>query len=536
MSSATVNNNSTIRKYTSKPWYIHPILIGILFALWPLFGIPLILGVILLIISAQDSKKKAAYMRSLHLDKVIDLDVIEKSIAEKTLHDKSLTILANVKDQYKTTNAEYTKVNAALKERIAHNVAISTLESTLKEEEKIRAKALSSVRKELDSYSEKIEKSKQLYAKIAEKVKSLKEALIPLEEEVDLQNVGFYGIDFDTNTSAQYKTEMIKLQDEQKKMVKNKTACDASTGMTYNGSLAQGKKMVNQQVKMTLWSFNTHCDTVISKVSYRNKDISERKIRKAFDVINSNSDIASVSYQYLELKLKELEATFKFKELLEHEKELLREQREQEREEKKLQQEIARERAKLEKDETHISTELARLQRLLTQEQSDKMALQKEIGSLEGKLMNIGKKKSEIDFREAHAKAGYVYVISNIGSFGKDVVKIGVTRRLEPIERVNELGDASVPFRFDVHALMFSDQAYKLEKALHDRFASRRLNQVNNRKEFFRVPLEQVRDAMIKEFNGTSVEFHMQPDAKEFRQSIAKLREAEAASVRNASA
>lgn len=136
----------------------------------------------------------------------------------------------------------------------------------------------------------------------------------------------------------------------------------------------------------------------------------------------------------------------------------------------------------------------------------------------------MNKRKEEVDFREAHAKAGYVYVISNVGAFGKDVIKIGVTRRLEPIERINELGDASVPFRFDVHALVFSDHAYKLEKALHDRFAKQRMNQVNNRKEFFKIPLEEVQKAIIQEFGGNSVEFHMQPEAKEFRQSIEKMK------------
>lgn len=523
-----MENNSTsetlLKKYISKPWYLHSVFISILAALWILFGIPLLIAIILLIISSRDTEKKLAYLESLHFDKVIELDVIEKSITEKTMHDKSLTILANLKQQYQKTKTEYDTVTAKLQERVAHNTAIDTLEKAVNESEKAREQALASVKKELDSYENKIIEAKALYQKITEKISLLEEKLIPLENDVDLQNLGFYGLDFDTNTSAEYKTEMIKLQEQQKQMVKNKTACNFAQHFTYNGSVSAGKKMIRQQVKMTLWSFNTHCDTVISKVTYRNKQISERKIEKAFEVINSNSDLASISYEYLKLKLDELSATFKYKELLEHEKELLREQREQEREEKKLQQEIARERAKLEKDETHINTELARLQHLLMQERSDKQLLQKEVNTLEGKLLKINKRKEEVDFREAHAKAGYVYVISNIGSFGKDIVKIGVTRRLEPIERINELGDASVPFRFDVHALMFSDQAYKLEKALHDRFAPQRLNQVNNRKEFFRVPLDQVRDAMIKEFNGTSVEFHMQPDAKEFRQSIAKLK------------
>ena len=232
--------------------------------------------------------------------------------------------------------------------------------------------------------------------------------------------------------------------------------------------------------------------------------------------------MSSITHEYLKLKLDELEATFRYKEQLEHEKDILRAQREEEREEKKLQQEIARERAKIEKDETHINTELARLQKLLSQERGDKATLLQEAQTLQNKLQKLTKRKNEVDFREGHAKAGYVYIISNIGSFGKDVVKIGVTRRLEPLDRINELGDASVPFRFDIHALVFSDQAYALEASLHKRFAKQRLNQVNNRKEFFRVPLAEVQKAIVEEFGGASVEFRSGVEAKEFRQSIQK--------------
>lgn len=352
--------------------------------------------------------------------------------------------------------------------------------------------------------------------------KALQAKIQVAEDELTIQEVGFTKLDFDLGTSIEYKTRMIQLQDQQKAMVKSKTACSAASDMTFNGSLAEGKKMVNKSVKMSLWAFNTQCDNVISKVTYRNRASSENKIRKAFDVVNANDTLSSITHEYLKLKLDELEATFRYKEQLEHEKDILRAQREEEREEKKLQQEIARERAKIEKDETHINTELARLQKLLSQERGDKATLLQEARTLQNKLQKLTKRKNEVDFREGHAKAGYVYIISNIGSFGKDVVKIGVTRRLEPLDRINELGDASVPFRFDIHALVFSDQAYALEASLHKRFAKQRLNQVNNRKEFFRVPLGEVQKAIVEEFGGASVEFRSGVEAKEFRQSIQK--------------
>ncbi len=488
-------------KYLKKPWYLHQLTMSILFAAWILI-IPPIIGIALLIVNTKDNKKKKQLLADLSIDKVIQLDVLEKQIADKIKHDKALNALTEIKGRYTSTKDELDKLSAEIAKKTEHNQSLTTL---------------SGVQKELTKLKEQYKTSKEKLAELAGKI-------IEAENEVDLQEAGFYGLDLDVSTSAEYKTKMIELQDKQKDMVKSKTACDFSGSVTWNNSLTDGKKMVRQSIKMKLWSFNTHCDSVITKVTYRNRALSERKIQKAFDVLNANDNLSTISYDYLQLKLEELGVTFNYKEQLKYEKELLREQREQEREERNLQQEIARERAKIEKDQTHINTELARLQKLLLEERNDKQTLQKEVDGLEQKLQKLNKRKEEVDFREAHAKAGYVYVISNVGAFGKDVIKVGVTRRLEPIERINELGDASVPFRFDVHALVFSDHAFKLEKALHDRFSKQRMNQVNSRKEFFRVSLEEVRKAITQEFNGNSVEFHMQPEAREFRQSIAKLR------------
>lgn len=103
---------------------------------------------------------------------------------------------------------------------------------------------------------------------------------------------------------------------------------------------------------------------------------------------------------------------------------------------------------------------------------------------IENQLSNLQQALDDVDYREANQKAGYVYVISNIGAFGENVYKIGMTRRLDPMERVDELGDASVPFNFDVHAMIFSEDAPKLEAALHKAFEDRKLNMVNTRREF----------------------------------------------------
>jgi len=120
---------------------------------------------------------------------------------------------------------------------------------------------------------------------------------------------------------------------------------------------------------------------------------------------------------------------------------------------------------------------------------------------------------------------GYVYVISNVGAFGPNVVKIGMTRRLEPLDRVHELGDASVPFRYDVHVLHFSDDAITLENELHKAFADRRVNFVNERREFFFATPAEVREILMQKAGGI-LEFNQNPAAEEYFQSRSRWPEA----------
>ena len=137
---------------------------------------------------------------------------------------------------------------------------------------------------------------------------------------------------------------------------------------------------------------------------------------------------------------------------------------------------------------------------------------------MQHQLNNIEEEIRKIDYREANQRAGYVYIISNIGSFGENIYKIGMTRRLEPMDRVDELGDASVPFAFDVHAMIFSDDAPSLESALHRAFDDRKVNMINTRREFFHVTLEEIEEVVKRNFDKT-VEFTKIPNAEQFRES-----------------
>jgi hypothetical protein len=206
------------------------------------------------------------------------------------------------------------------------------------------------------------------------------------------------------------------------------------------------------------------------------------------------------------------------------EKEKLREERAQAREEAKLQAEIKAAKKKINKDLTQFNNALQELIAKADTIKPEELSTWKsQVTDLQTKIADKNKEMDDVDYREANAKAGYVYIISNIGAFGKDVYKIGMTRRLEPLERIEELSSASVPFKFDVHAMIFSDDAPHLETLLHNAFDQNKVNLMNPRKEFFKVPLSDIEKIVHEQFDPL-VTFKKEPEAEQYRESE-KIRE-----------
>ena len=281
--------------------------------------------------------------------------------------------------------------------------------------------------------------------------------------------------------------------------------------------------MITDYTKLIIRAFNNECDATIEGVKFSNLDSCRKRIRKSWDIFNklgSRMSIA-ITIPYLELKLQELELCYEYQVKKQEEKEELRNLRERMREGAKLAREIEEARQILAKEEKHFrkarSGLLAQFERADTEE--ERALCEKEIASINEQLGELENKQKEVDCREANARAGYVYVISNVGAFGEGVYKIGVTRRLEPMDRIDELGDASVPFDFDVHVLVFSDDAFALEAALHDHFDKLRINRVNSRKEFFKAGIDDIETTLIKHFSKP-VEFMKLAEAAEYRQSL----------------
>ena len=193
-------------------------------------------------------------------------------------------------------------------------------------------------------------------------------------------------------------------------------------------------------------------------------------------------------------------------------------------EEEKVRREIERQKAKIDKDCTQFNNEVKKLMSYMQKTSSDieKQLYIDKIKELEDKLRNLEADKKTVLEREANAKAGFVYVISNIGSFGENIYKIGMTRRLEPMDRIKELSSASVPFEFDVHAMIFSDNAPELESLLHKHFEKQSVNRVNLRKEFFHVSLDEIEKVVHDNFNDIAT-FTKVPIAKEYRQTLSLI-------------
>ena len=194
----------------------------------------------------------------------------------------------------------------------------------------------------------------------------------------------------------------------------------------------------------------------------------------------------------------------------------IKEQMRQEAEERKA---LAAEKAKIEKEESKYKNELAKLQEQLsdTPEDTEADILRQRILELEAQLSDVVVKKDEIT-KLQNGKAGNVYIISNLGSFGENIFKIGMTRRQDPQDRINELSNASVPFKFDVHSFIFSDDAVGLEGKLHEMLNDKRVNKVNLRKEFFQITLDEL-EQLVNKIEPTA-EFNRTMLAEEFRQSL----------------
>lgn len=342
------------------------------------------------------------------------------------------------------------------------------------------------------------------------------------QDDDSLESFGLTSTEFEFERSETYKARLDHLRNKQKEMIQNKTAVYIPDDFTFNNNKAQGKAFLTKIAKLMLRAFNNECDNLVNAVTYSNYGTKQGQMYRSYDAINklSHHNLLHISQKYLDLKIKELEVAYQYKAKIEEEKEILREEREKQREEIKARKEIEAKQKVLDKEILKLEATKERLSTVLETAQESEIAhLREELAKLEEMITQLEDDKQELDYRIENTGAGYVYIISNIGSFGERVFKIGVTRRLDPYERVAELSSASVPFRFDVHAMIFSYDAYGLESELHNHFGKNRINKVNRRKEFFSVELEEIKK-LLDEHKELTFDYVVDPLAEEYHQSL----------------
>ena len=353
----------------------------------------------------------------------------------------------------------------------------------------------------------------------------LRNEIASLEESIELESYGLYKPHYNFDTSEQYKEKLNETYERQKDLIKSKQAAVCDTEWSVSGSKAEGRRMTSRNIKLILRAFNNECDASILKVRWNNVTNMEERIKKAFVDLNKlgETNQICITNEYLQKKLDELHLVYEYQEKLHEEKEEQRRIRQEMIEEERVQREIENAQIEAEKEEKRYSKALEQARKDLEKAHGEKFTqLNEQINSLEIKLKEAQELKARAISMAQLTKSGRVYVISNIGSFGDRVYKIGMTRRLDPNDRIRELGDASVPFSFDIHAMIYSKDAPSLENNIQRELQSRKVNLVNDRKEFFYASLDEI-EKIVKKYNS-EIQFTRIAEAKEYRESLA-LRE-----------
>ncbi len=345
------------------------------------------------------------------------------------------------------------------------------------------------------------------------KLRAAKSQIVLTEDAEILQEAGVYMFSHVLDSAVAYEDKLKEIQTTIKTFNRaNGSAVTGSTSWTVNGSKSSGEKMIREVSKLMLRAYNGEVDDAVRTLKpYKIEAAIDRlnKVRASIEKLGKSMTI-SISQKYHDVRIQELKLTADFLQKQAEEKEAQKAERERLREEAKAQKEFQAEKARLLKEQSHYENLLRQaIETGNAEAEADARA----------KLEQTTNAITGVEERSANIRAGYVYVISNVGSFGENVVKIGLTRRLDYQDRIHELSNASVPFIFDTHAVIFSDDAVTLEHRLHEEMSKVRINRVNQRKEFFRMSPSAVKD-LLEELAGDHLLLYKEDaEAAEWRMS-----------------
>ena len=418
---------------------------------------------------------------------------------------------------------EFEQINK-LQGQLEKYISIINIESEVARQKKVLDDLVDAKNAEVKNIEINYSKLNSDYQIALETYTKLRKEVSVFESKLDLIEFGIYEPVYEFEKSEDYRQEQNKIIEKQKQLIYIDTAVKCDTNWTVGNDERKGKAVVNKFKRLILRAFNGECDTLIAKVKWNNINQMKEKIQKNFESLNKLGEGFNVyiTTSFLHLKKEELILEHEYQLKLKEEKEKMRAIQEELREEEKAKREFEQAQREAEKEEATYQKALDKARRemeLATGEKHDK--LQSQIQKLEQELKEAQEKKARALSMAQQTKRGHVYIISNIGSFGENVYKIGMTRRLEPTDRIKELGDASVPFLFDIHAMIYSDEARTLEYELHKAFTNKKVNMLNYRKEFFNVTLDEI-EQQIKEI-GIEAEFSRLPEAMKYRETLAIL-------------
>lgn len=409
----------------------------------------------------------------------------------------------------------------SLNQKLSKYQALIDIEKEVKEKKQELSQIEKTKNEEIRESEIAIKNTNLEYKTALDTYKKLRKELSIYQSKLDLIEFGVYEPVYDFEKSEDYREAQKQIINKQKDMLNADTAAICDTSWTVEGSEAKGRAVVKVYKKLMLRAFNGESDSLIAKVKWNNINQMKERIQKIFDSVNKLGEgfKVHISSRYLNLKEKELILEYEYQAKKQREKEEMRAIQEELREEEKARRDFEKAQKEAEKEESIFQKALEKAQKEFSNSDGkDSEKLRMQIIQLEKELIEIKEKKERALSMAQQTKRGYVYIISNIGAFGEDVYKIGMTRRLEPTDRVKELGDASVPFQFDIHAMIYSDEARTLEYELHKAFSEKKVNMLNYRKEFFKVTLDEIEDK-IKDL-GFEAQFTKLPEAMEYRETL----------------
>ena len=391
------------------------------------------------------------------------------------------------------------------------NTEIQRLDALVKGLSEFGALGILEVKEEILKLEENKKSLSEALINLNKEISEVKESLIKTQEIAMLQEVGVYQYSSILETSEGYSEKIAEIQAKIKERnITNGGAITAAQGWTVNGSTSEGAKMIKEFSKLMLRAYNGEVDDALRTLKPYKVDAAVDRVNKVEISIEKLGKTMSIAIDdaYHALRISEIKLTADYLAMKEDEKEKQKEEKLRLKEEEKAQKEFEREKEKLNKELSHHQAVLAK---------ADETGNTQAAEEAKAKIAEVQNGISGVEERAANIRTGYVYVISNIGSFGEDVLKIGLTRRLNPEERIQELSDASVPFKFDTHAIIFSADAVSLEKQLHQELDAHRVNKVNGRKEFFRATPASVRELLIRLSTEGLLSYKEEAEAPEWR-------------------